>query len=129
MEQHIIETDKAPAAIGAYSQAVVYGNFLFVSGNLGLDPVDGNLVSGIENQTKQSLENIKKILQKADSCTANIVKVTIYLTNMEDFTKVNTIYANFFNNGKPPARSCVGVKELPKGGLVEIEVIAHVNGA
>lgn len=118
-----VSTSKAPGAIGPYSQAIDTGDFVFLAGQIGIDPEKGELVSGIETQARQVMENIKAVLQEAGLGFENVVKTTIYLANMEDFGKVNEIYGSYFE--KPyPARSTVAVKSLPKGALVEIEVIA-----
>ena len=118
-----VSTSKAPGAIGPYSQAIDTGDFVFLAGQIGIDPEKGELVSSIEAQARQVMENIKAVLQEAGLGFGNVVKTTIYLANMEDFGKVNEIYGSYFE--KPyPARSTVAVKSLPKGALVEIEVIA-----
>ena len=119
----VISTSKAPAAIGPYSQAIKVGNLLYTSGQIPIDPATGNIVSGdIKEQTRQALSNIKAILEEAGLTMNNVVKTTVFLTNMEDFTEMNSIYAEFFS--KPfPARSAVAVRTLPKGVLVEIEAI------
>lgn len=120
-----IATKKAPAAIGPYSQAVKAGSFLFVSGQLGIDPKTGNLVEGgIKEQTEQSLANIKSILKEADFSLHNVVKTTVFLSDISDFVAMNEVYATHFKTPFP-ARSAVAVKDLPKNGLVEIEVIAR----
>ena len=118
-----IHTDHAPAAVGPYSQAVRAENFLITSGQLGLDPKTGILPEGVGAQTKQSLENIGAILAEAGFSLTDVVKTTVFIRNMDDFGRVNGIYAAFFGEHKP-ARSCVEVSALPKNGLVEIEVIA-----
>ncbi len=118
-----IHTDHAPAAIGPYAQAVRAGNLLITSGQLGLDPLTGMLPEGVEAQAKQSLENIGAILAEAGFARTDVVKTTVFIRNMDDFARVNGIYAAFFGEHKP-ARSCVEVSALPKNGLVEIEVIA-----
>ena len=118
-----IHTDRAPAAVGPYSQAVRAGNLLITSGQLGLDPLTGNLPEGVEKQTRQSLENIGAILAEAGFSRTDVVKTTVFIRNMDDFGLVNEIYAAFFG-GHKPAPSCVEVSALPKGGLVEIEAIA-----
>jgi len=119
----IIHTDKAPAAIGPYSQAVRIEDMLFTSGQLGTDPGTGNLAEGMEAQTEQSLRNIAAILEEAGFARTDVVKTTIFMKNMDDFGTVNQIYSAFFGDHRP-ARSCVEVAQLPKGGLVEIEVVA-----
>lgn len=113
----------APAAVGPYVHAVKTGEMIFISGQLGLDPKDGTLPEGIEAQTVQSLENLKTILEGVNSDFDHVVKTCIFLADINDFAKVNEIYAKYFNN-EVPARSCVEVANLPKGGLVEIEAIA-----
>ena len=123
MALQMIHTDHAPAAVGPYSQAVLVGNLLILSGQLGLDPITGILPEGVEAQTKQSLENIGVILAEAGFSLTDVVKTTVFIRNMDDFGRVNGIYADFFGEHKP-ARSCVEVSALPKNGLVEIEVIA-----
>lgn len=121
--KRIIQTHNAPQAIGPYSQAVMANGFLFISGQLGVD-VNGNFAGdSVEAQAEQSLKNIKSILTAADLDFENIVKTTIFLANMDDFSKVNEIYAKFFTSDYP-ARSTVAVKTLPKNALVEIESIA-----
>ena len=119
----IIHTEKAPAAVGPYSQAIRTGNFLFISGQLGLIPETGTLPEGIEEQTRQSLKNIDAILEAASCHREDVVKTTVFIRDMDDFSAVNAIYADFFS-GHKPARSCVEVSRLPKNGLVEIEIVA-----
>ena len=119
----IIHTEKAPAAVGPYSQAIRTGNFLFISGQLGLIPETGTLPEGIEEQTRQSLKNIDAILEAAGCNREDVVKTTVFIRDMNDFSAVNAIYADFFS-GHKPARSCVEVSRLPKNGLVEIEIVA-----
>ena len=118
-----VHTTQAPAAVGPYSQAILAGNFLLTSGQLGLDPQSGALPEGVEAQTEQSLKNIDAILSEAGFGRTDVVKTTVFVRNMADFAAVNRIYETFFGLHKP-ARSCVEVSALPKGGLVEIEVIA-----
>ena len=118
-----IHTNHAPAAVGPYSQAALVGNLLITSGQLGLNPITGILPESVEAQTKQSLENIRAILTEAGFSLTDVVKTTVFIRNMNDFGRVNEIYAAFFGKHKP-ARSCVEVSALPKNGLVEIEVIA-----
>ena len=119
----IINTDKAPAAVGPYVQAVMAGNMLFSSGQLGLIPETGALPEGVQAQTRQSLANIQAILDEAGFAKSDIVKTTVFIKDMNDFGAVNAIYADFFGDSKP-ARSCVEVARLPKDGLVEIEFVA-----
>lgn len=123
MAASMIHTVHAPAAIGPYSQAVLTGGLLLTSGQLGLDPETGTLPEGVEAQAAQALENISAILTEAGYERTDVVKTTIFIRNMGDFAAVNRIYAGFFGDHKP-ARSCVEVSALPKGGLVEIEATA-----
>ena len=119
-----IQTPNAPAAIGPYSQAMQAGNMLFVSGQIPIDPATGAFAGeDIATQARQSLTNVKAILEAAGYTCADVVKTTVLLANMEDFATVNSIYAEFFT-APCPARACFAVKELPKGALVEIEAIA-----
>lgn len=120
-----ISTTKAPAAIGPYSQAIKVGGLVFVSGQLPIDPATGAFAEGgIKELTRQSLTNMKAILEEAGTSMANVVKTTVFLTDMNDFAAMNEVYAEFF--AAPfPARSAVAVKTLPKGALVEIECIAQ----
>lgn len=122
--QQLIFTDQAPSAIGPYSQAVEIGNLVFTSGQLGLEPTAGTLQNGVEAQARQALENIKAILAKAGLSMEHIVKTVVFLRSMEDFSIVNRVYAEYIHGPVLPARSCIEVSALPKGGLVEIEVIA-----
>ena len=118
-----IQTEKAPEAIGPYSQAIKVGDFVFTSGQIPLEPKTGEVVSmDIEEQTKQVLENIKNILESSGSDLDHVVKATIYLQDMGEFGRVNELYGSYFKNTFP-ARSCVEVSRLPKGVLIEIEVI------
>ena len=119
----IINTPKAPAAVGPYAQAILAGNTLFSSGNLGLVPETGALPEGIEAQTRQSLANVQAILDEAGFAKSDVVKTTVFIRDMNDFAAVNAIYADFFGDARP-ARSCVEVSRLPKDGLVEIEFVA-----
>ena len=126
MQRKAISTQHAPAALGPYSQAIHAGNLVFASGQLGLDPQTGKLQEGIETQTRQVLANLAAVLTAAGSSVEKVVKTTIFLTNMADFAKVNTLYGEVFKVD-PPARSTVQVAALPLGGLVEIEVIALID--
>jgi 2-iminobutanoate/2-iminopropanoate deaminase len=120
----IIFTDKAPKAIGPYSQAIVTDTMVFTSGQVGLEPSTGELVEGgIEAQTRQALTNIQNILEAAASGLNYAVKTTVFLKDMQDFSMMNAIYSEFFPKN-PPARSTVAVAALPKGALVEIEAVA-----
>ena len=120
----VISTSKAPAAIGPYSQAIQVGNLVFASGQIPIDPATGSFVEGgVKEQARQSLTNVNAILEEAGLTLDNVVKTTVFLADMNDFADVNAVYAEFF--AEPyPARSAVAVKTLPKGALVEIEVIA-----
>ena len=118
-----ISTDRAPAAVGPYSQAIRAGKMLFTSGQLGLVPETGALPEGIQAQTEQSLKNLGAILEEAGYEKTDVVKTTVYIKDMNDFAAVNRLYAEFFGDHKP-ARSCVEAARLPKDGLVEIEAIA-----
>lgn len=122
MNRQVISTSNAPAAIGPYSQAIRSGQFLFASGQLGLDPATGELREGIEAQTRQVLTNMQAVLAAAGATVADVVKTTIFLADMGDFAVVNRIYGEVFAH-EPPARSTVQVAALPKNGLVEIEMI------
>ena len=119
----IINTNKAPAAVGPYVQAIRAGNMLFSSGQLGLIPETGALPEGVQAQTRQSLANSQAILDEAGFAKSDIVKTTVFIKDMNDFGAVNAIYADFFGDARP-ARSCVEVARLPKDGLVEIEFVA-----
>ena len=123
--KNVISTELAPAAIGPYSQAVITGNLLFTSGQIALDPASGEIVGNtIEEQTEQVMKNLGAVLEAAGSGYDKAVKTVCFLANMSDFGVFNEIYGKYFS-GKP-ARSCVAAKELPKGVLVEVEVIAEV---
>jgi 2-iminobutanoate/2-iminopropanoate deaminase len=120
----IIKTDRAPKAIGPYSAGVKTGSFIFTAGQLGIIPETGNIIEGgIENETRQALKNIQHILEEAGSSLDLIVKTTVFLQDMSEFTRMNAVYAEFFQ-ADPPARSTVQVAALPKGGAIEIEAIA-----
>jgi 2-iminobutanoate/2-iminopropanoate deaminase len=123
----IVSTEKAPKAIGPYSQAVCIENLVFTAGQVGLNPATMELVEGgVEAQTRQVLTNLKHVLESADSGLNFVVKTTVYLKDMRDFPNMNTIYAEFFAEN-PPARSTVQVAALPKEALVEIECVALLN--
>jgi 2-iminobutanoate/2-iminopropanoate deaminase len=123
----IVSTDKAPKAIGPYSQAIRTENLVFSAGQIGLDPVTMEMVEGgIEAQTRQVLTNLRHVLEIADSGLNFIVKTTVFLQDMRDFTDMNSVYAEFFPEN-PPARSTVEVAALPKEALVEIECVALLN--
>jgi 2-iminobutanoate/2-iminopropanoate deaminase len=127
MKKKIVKSDKAPAALGPYSVAVKAGHVVFTAGQLGLDPSSGNFVEGgIEEQTRQALENIKAVLEAAGTKMSKVVKTTVFLLDMNDFGAMNGVYGEYFTK-KFPARSAVQVARLPKDGLVEIEAIAMVD--
>ena len=124
MSKKAINTEKAPKAIGPYSQAIQVGNLIYTSGQLAINPTTGAFPEGgIKEQTRQSLCNIQAILEEAGLTMSNVVKTTVFLADMNDFADMNTIYAEFFTQPYP-ARSAVAVKTLPKNALVEIEVVA-----
>ena len=120
----VIKTAKAPSAIGPYSQAIQVGNLVYTSGQIPIDPSTGAFVEGgIKEQTRQSLQNVKSILEEAGLTMCDVLKTTVFMSDMNDFAEMNAVYAEFFTEPYP-ARSAVAVKTLPKGALVEIEVVA-----
>ena len=119
-----IETTQAPAAMGPYSQGISIGNLIFVSGQLPIDPASGVMPGDIAEQTQQSLQNLKNILEAAGSGMDKVCKTTVFLQDMNDFAAMNQVYEAAFGEGAYPARSAVAVAKLPKGALVEIEAIA-----
>jgi 2-iminobutanoate/2-iminopropanoate deaminase len=124
MDKKVITSDKAPKAIGPYSIAILTGNLIFASGQLGIDPATGNLVpGGIEAETRQALNNLRNVLANAGSGLELVVKTIVFMKDMAEFTKMNTIYAEFFKEN-PPARSTIQVAALPRDGNVEIEAVA-----
>lgn len=123
MERKTVTASGAPAAVGPYCHAKLCGDTLYCSGQLGLIPASGDLAEGVEAQAKQALDNLGAVLKAAGMGYANVVKTTVFLANMADFSAINTIYAGYFSTD-PPARSCVQAAALPKGGLFEIEAIA-----
>ncbi len=124
MNIEVIKTEKAPQAIGPYSQAIVAGPFIFTSGQIPIDPKTGEVVAGgIEEQTEQVLKNLKNVLEAAGSSMNKVVKTTVYIQDMNSFSKINEVYAKYFSEPYP-ARSCVEVSKLPKGVLIEIEAVA-----
>lgn len=126
--KEVIQTDNAPEAIGPYSQAIKAGNLLFISGQIPIDPVTGDLVvTSIEAETKQVLENFKAIVEKANGTLKDVVKTTIFIKNMEQFTTINDIYGQYFTE-EPPARACVEVARLPKDVNIEIEGVVLLKG-
>ena len=125
--KRIVKTNKAPQAIGPYSQGVIAGNFLFISGQIAIDPDKNEMISGtIEEQAEQVLNNIGAILNEAGLTYDNVVKTTVYLTDLNDFGKMNEVYSRFFKNN-PPARAAIQVSKLPKGAKIEIEAIASLK--
>ncbi len=127
MSKSVIQTEKAPKAIGPYSQAIRTDFGLFTAGQVGIDPATGELVAGgVEEQTRQVLKNLQNVLEAGGSSLSNVVKTTVFLKDMNDFAKMNAIYAEFFG-ANPPARSTVAVAGLPKGALVEIEAVALIS--
>lgn len=124
MSKEIVSTDKAPAAVGPYSQAVHTGNLVYTAGQVALDPATGKMVEGgIQAQVEQALNNLQAVLEAAGSSLDQVIKTTVFLQNMDDFGAMNEVYARFFG-GSPPARSAVEVARLPLGALVEIEAVA-----
>ncbi|MCX7846023.1 MAG: RidA family protein [Dictyoglomaceae bacterium] len=124
--KEVINTNKAPKAIGPYSQAVKVGNFIFISGQIPIDPDTGEVIDGdIKEQTKRVLENIKGILDSVSCSLNNVVKTTVFLKNLDDFSAMNEIYATYFPENFP-ARSTIEVSRLPKGVSIEIEAIAII---
>ena len=122
----VVFTEKAPAVVGPYSQAIQTGNLLFCSGQLAVDPVTGQLISGgVEDQTHRIMDNVQAVLEAAGSTLGQVVKVTIFLKNMDDYAVVNEVYGSYFDEN-PPARECVQVAKLPLDVDIEISVIAEV---
>jgi len=122
-----VATDKAPAAIGPYAQANIFGNMVFTSGQIPLDPASGEIVgTTIEEQTRQVLTNIRNLIEASGSSMDKVLKTTVFIKNMDDFAKMNEVYAEFFPKGFYPSRSAVEVARLPKDVLVEIETIAYL---
>ena len=125
MKKEAITSTRAPAAIGPYSQGIKSDQLVFTSGQLPINSATGKIPEGIEAQTKQSLENVRAVLEAAGTSMKNVVKILIFLKDMNDFAKMNEVYAQFFT-GVFPARSCVQAARLPKDALVEIEAIATI---
>ena len=124
MNKKVVQTEKAPKAIGPYSQAIRTDGMVYTAGQIALDPGTGELVAGgVEEQTRQVFKNLQNVLEAAGSSFGHVVKTTVFLKDMNDFPKMNAIYAEYFGEN-PPARSTVAVAGLPKGGLIEIEVVA-----
>jgi 2-iminobutanoate/2-iminopropanoate deaminase len=128
MAKEVIRTDKAPKAIGPYSQAIKVGGWLFISGQVPLNPVDGEIRGDIREQSRQALENVKSVVNAAGGSLTDVVKTTVFLKNLDDFNAMNEIYAQYFTQDAP-ARSTAEVSRIPRGALVEIEAIAFINGA
>ena len=126
MSREIIATDRAPAAVGPYSQAVRAGNLVFTAGQIGIDPATGQLREGLEAQTRQVMANLQAVLQAAGADLSTVVKTTIFMTDLSAFKQVNAIYGEYFPSA-PPARSTVQVAALPLGALIEIEAVAVVE--
>ena len=127
MSKRIIQTELAPAAIGPYSQAIRIGDFLYTSGQIALDPKSGKFLSGeIKEETEQTLKNISAILQADGLELENVIKTTVYLSDLKDFVQMNQIYEKYFSKNKP-ARACVQVAALPKGAKIEIDAIASCS--
>lgn len=125
MSINVISTEKAPGAVGPYSQAIKAGDFLFASGQIPLDPVKGRIVAGgVKEQTEQSLKNVGAILAAVGLTFDDVVKTTVYITNMNFFGTVNEVYGKYFQKTLP-ARSCVEISKLPKDALVEVEIVAY----
>lgn len=126
MIRETISTDKAPKAIGPYEQAIKVGDFVYTAGQIPIDPQSGNLVSGtIAEQTRQVLENLKAVLEAAGSSLDKVIKATVFLKNMADFAALNEVYGEYLGKAKP-ARSTVAVADLPRGALVEIDLVAMI---
>jgi len=126
MSKEIIHTDKAPAAVGPYSQAVRAGNLVYTAGQIGIDPATGKMQEGLEAQARQVMANLQAVLEAAGAGFDAVVKTTIFITDMADFGVINGIYGAFFTD-QPPARATVAVAQLPLGALVEIEAIALIE--
>jgi 2-iminobutanoate/2-iminopropanoate deaminase len=125
--KHIINTDNAPAPIGPYNQAVKSGHLLYTSGQIPIDPATGTMVAGgIREQAIQVLENLKAVLEAAGCVLEDVIKTTVFLADMADFPELNDIYGEYFSEEHAPARSTVQVAALPKGALVEIELVAKI---
>ena len=126
-EKEVIKTDKAPKALGPYSAGIRFGNMIYTAGQVGIDPVIGEIVAGgIEAETRQVLHNLQAVLKAAGSSLDWVVKTTVFLQDMGEFSRMNAVYAEFFKE-KPPARSTVQVGALPKGAAVEIEAVAFTE--
>lgn len=127
MKKKVIHTEKAPKAIGPYSQAISTGSLIYTAGQVGLDPATGDLITvTVEEQTRQALGNLQNVIQAAGANMEDVIKTTVFLKDMNDFPKMNAVYAEFFPEN-PPARSTVAVAGLPKGALVEIEAVVLIS--
>lgn len=127
-ERRVVQTSEAPAAIGPYSQAVVQAGLVWCSGQIALDPATGALVEGgVEEQARQALRNLARVLEAAGSGLGRVLKTTVYLKDMDDFARVNAVYAEFFPEGEPPARAAVQAARLPKDALFEVECVAAAD--
>ncbi len=120
-----VKTNNAPAAIGPYSQAIISGNTVFASGQIPVNPSNGEIPKGVEAQANQAFTNVKNLLEAAGTSIEKVIKTTVFIQNMDDFGKINEIYASYFTEPFP-ARSCVEVAKLPKGVLLEVEAIAEL---
>lgn len=124
MPTKVISTQKAPQAIGPYSQGIIAGNMVYTSGQLGIDPENGEIVSSsIQDEARQSLKNLEAVLKEADVKLTDVIKTTVFVKDLNQFAEINEVYSEFFSEHKP-ARSCVEVARLPKDGNIEIEAIA-----
>ncbi|MBE6912250.1 MAG: RidA family protein [Ruminococcaceae bacterium] len=122
---NVIKTDKAPAAIGPYSQAIVLGDMVFTSGQIPVNPETGKIPEGVKAQAEQAFSNLKNLIEASGGKMANVIKTTVFIKNMEDFATINEIYASYFE-APYPARSCVEVARLPKDVLLEVEAVAKI---
>jgi len=123
----VIQSEIAPKAIGPYSIGIIYNQFVFTSGQIGIDPESGELVAGgIEFETRKALQNLKIVLESGGSLIKNVIKTTVFLTDIAEFGRMNAIYSEFFTD-VPPARSAIQVAALPKGAAIEIEAIAYIE--
>lgn len=126
MEKQIIATDKAPGAIGPYSQAIRFGSMIYTSGMIPVNPANGQIPDGIRAQVVQAITNLKAVLEAGGSSIENVMKTTLFIKNMDDFGQINEVYADFFASN-PPSRSCVEAARLPKDVLIEIEASAYIE--
>ncbi|NLZ55293.1 MAG: RidA family protein [Clostridiaceae bacterium] len=124
-EKRMISTESAPAAIGPYAQGIAFGDLVFTSGQLPINPATGKMPATVAEQTRQCLANVREVLEAAGSGMDKVIKTTVFLQDMGSFAEMNGVYASFFDQGRVPARSAVEVARLPKDALVEIEAVAH----